>query len=126
MKQPGKVSKARVLVVDDEEPIRALLKRFLTGKGYPVETASSGEEAVQKAESFHPSFVLLDIHMSGMDGLEVLKAVKQRAPETTVIMITGVQEELVAQEAIRLGAYDYITKPFSLDYLEKALLVKLL
>ncbi len=126
MKESEQRLRTKVLIVDDEEPVRSILKRFLIGRGYQVETAGGGIEGVEKAESFGPSFILLDINMPDLDGLEVLKSVKKRLPQVAVIMITGVQEELVAQEAIRQGAYDYITKPFSLDYLEKALLVKLL
>ncbi|MCJ7594272.1 MAG: response regulator [Desulfobacterales bacterium] len=108
---------AKILVVDDDDMIRKLLKTFFTGKGYEVLTAASGGEALAKIKE-GPAIVLLDISMPGMDGLSVLDRIKETAPATEVIMVTGLSENAVALESIRRGAFEYITKPIDLAQLE--------
>ena len=115
-----------VLVVDDEPKLRAALQEFLEGHGLTVGAAASGEEALAQLERLAPSVVLLDVMMPGINGLETLKRIKARRPAAMVIMITGLEEETVMDEALALGAHDYITKPFNLDYLETMLLSKIL
>ncbi|MHC4179043.1 MAG: response regulator [Planctomycetota bacterium] len=122
--EPG-VLMARVLVVDDEIAIVDVLKTFLEGMGHKVFTAYDGEEAVAVAKQERPHVVLLDIYLPKMDGLGVLRAVKEFDESMGVIMITAFREEDVAREALNIGAFDYITKPFDFDYLERALETKL-
>lgn len=115
----------KILTVDDDPKITGILKRFLTARGYEVETAGNAAEAVERAASFGPGLILLDVRLPDKSGLDVLKAVKKQHPRTAVVMLTGILEESVAEEALRLGATRYLTKPFSLDYLEKEVLEKL-
>jgi len=115
----------KILIVDDEPRIRTVLERFLTRKGYKIVIAASGQEAIEKVKTDNPLVVLLDIRMPGMDGLAAMKKIKEVSPKTGVIMITGVKDEEVAKKAMELEAFDYITKPFDLNYLETCLMVKL-
>lgn len=116
----------RVLVVDDEEPIRRILKRFLDGKGYEVETAENGAQALEAARYFKPAMILLDINMPGKDGVQTLRELAAGFPGIGVIMVTANADEERARECLRLGASDYISKPFDLETLETSLMVKLL
>ncbi len=117
----------KVLVVDDQVGIVSFLSEFFTRKGYSVLQATNGKKALQTIKSEHPTIVLLDIRLGwGKDGLEVLKEIKQAAPDTRVIMMTSISEEDVVKEAFSLGAEDYIVKPFSLSYLEKVVMLKVL
>lgn len=108
----------RLLVVDDEPEICDFLKSFFEDRDFEVRSALSGEEALQLVEVFHPQVMLLDIKMRGMDGLSVLQKVKEKNPKTKVIMVTALETTDKIEEAMRLGADNYITKPLSLDYLE--------
>jgi DNA-binding response OmpR family regulator len=114
----------RVLVVDDEPDAVELLQEFLTSKGYEVITASEGEEALRKVKSERPHLILLDVRMPKMNGLEVLRQVRQIDKEVGVIMVTAVNEEETGRQALELGAFDYIVKPLDLEYLEKSLWYK--
>jgi CheY-like chemotaxis protein len=114
---------ARILVVDDEREACEALKFFLTGIEHEVETALDGGEGIQKLKTFRPHLVLLDVKMHGEGGLEVLPQMKAIDPHARVIMVTGVQEQAVANEAVRQGADEYITKPIDLDYLNMSVLV---
>jgi CheY-like chemotaxis protein len=115
----------RVLVVDDEPDAVYLLREFLEAKGYEVLTASDGEEALQKVKEERPHVILLDVRMPGMNGLEVLKRVREIDHEVGVIMVTAVNEEETGRQALQLGAFDYITKPLDFTYLERSLWLKL-
>ena len=115
----------RMLIVDDELGICDFLRSFFSRRGYEVRIACSGEEALQVAEQFQPRVMLLDIRMPGMSGLEVLERLHATDPDCKIIMTTAVMEESLMERARRLGASDYITKPFSLDYLERDVLSKL-
>jgi DNA-binding response OmpR family regulator len=115
---------ARVLVVDDEPDAVELLQEFLTSKGYEVATAFSGDEALRKIKEERPHLVLLDVRMPGMNGLDVLRQVRQFDQEVGVIMVTAVNEEDTGREALKLGAFDYIVKPLNLEYLERSLWYK--
>ena len=108
----------RVLIVDDEEMIRTTLCEFLRLKGYHAADAESGPLALAAFPLFHPDLVLLDILMPGMDGIEVLKRLKQWAPNLCVIMLTGVDDLTIARDAMQQGADDYLTKPFKFEQLE--------
>ena len=116
----------KILVADDEELICNMLEKFLTQKGYEVITALSGEEAVRKVKEEKPHIVLMDIRMSKMDGIEALKKIREIDHKAGIVMITAVKDDDIGRRCIELGAYDYITKPLDLEYLEKVLLVKLL
>jgi len=105
----------RVLVVDDEEAVRDLLQRILKETGYDVDTAANGQEALDKVSQLKTELVLLDIKMPGMSGMEVLRQLTTNWPETCVVMATAVADAQTAVEAMKLGAYDYITKPFNRD-----------
>ena len=107
----------RVLVVDDEETVRNLLKRVLEESGYSVVTAANGQEALDKMSQLNIGVVLLDIKMPGISGMEVLQQLTADWFDTCVIMVTSVADAQTAVEAMKLGAYDYITKPFKRDNL---------
>jgi DNA-binding response OmpR family regulator len=114
-----------VLLVDDEPRILNLLGEFLESRGLKVAKANSGEEAVA-AMARKPMAVLLDMTMPGMDGLMTLKRIKEIHPKLPVIMVSGIGDEATVQEALDAGAYDYVTKPFNLEYLETVVLTKVL
>jgi len=115
----------RVLVVDDEPDAVELLTEFLRAKGYEVITASDGEEALRKVKEDRPHLILLDVRMPKLNGMEVLRRVREIDREVGVIMVTAVNEEETGREALKLGAFDYITKPLDLKYLEKSLWYKI-
>lgn len=110
--------KAKILVIDDDTSLRRVLEYNLQEEGYEVQAASSGEEGLYMFGKSQPNLVITDMKMSGMDGLMVLKSIKDRSPETLVIIITAFGTVDVAVEAMKLGAYDYITKPFNRDELK--------
>src|SRR5882762_2130210 len=105
----------RVLVVDDERSMRELLAIMLRQAGHEVTLAEGGEQAVEvlKNESF--DLVITDLRMRKVDGLGVLRATKEHSPHTVVLVVTAFASTETAVEAMKLGAYDYITKPFKLD-----------
>ncbi len=117
---------SKILVADDEKDITDMLAKFLKNSGYETITAQSGLEAIEKVSKEKPEIVLLDIRMPNMDGIETLKVIKEISPKTAVIMITAVNDEDTAKECMELVAFDYVTKPISLDYLERAVILKLL
>ena len=105
----------RLLVVDDEESVRNLLQRILEEAGYQVSTAANGKEALYKVSLGETELVLLDIKMPEMSGIEVLSKLSADSPDTCAIMVTSIAETETAVEAMKLGAYDYILKPFDRD-----------
>jgi two-component system, NtrC family, response regulator AtoC len=105
----------KILIVDDEENFRHMLSVILKKEGYDVETASNGEEALQKIAATSPDQVLCDIRMPQMDGLEFLSEVQKRGMDATIIMMSAYGTLDIAIEAMKLGAYDYISKPFKPD-----------
>ena len=111
--------KPRILVVDDEEGIRESLGLIL-GQEYDVDFASDGEEALQKIGGGNFSAALLDIKMPKLDGLEVLKRLQGEGSTLPVLMLTAYQSVELAKEAIRLGARDYLPKPFEQDQILNA------
>jgi two-component system NtrC family response regulator len=106
-----------ILVIDDDTSLRRVLEYNLQEAGYAVGTAASGEEGLRLFDEVSPALVITDMKMPGMDGMQVLKAIKERSPETLVIMITAFGTVDIAVEAMKAGAYDYITKPFNRDEL---------
>ena len=115
----------KILIVDDEIETCKFLGAFLEPLGYQIITALNGEEALEKIKSEEPHLMLLDIRMPEMDGIEVLEHAKTLNPRMGIIMITAVQDEDIARQAIADGAHDYITKPIDLDYLESSVMVKM-
>lgn len=109
--------KASILVVDDEPCIRRLLAHFLTQEGFTCLVAEDGKNALKIIESEHIPVAIVDILMPGIDGMTLLKKLKRRKPFTEVIMITGAADVALAIEALRLGARDYVLKPFQLGTL---------
>ena len=107
----------RVLIVDDEESFRHMLSVILDKQGYAVDTASDGEQALDKMERGLFDEILCDIRMPRMDGIEFLRRAKEAQPESTIIMMSAYGTLDTAVEAMKLGAYDYIDKPFDLDEL---------
>ena len=111
----------RVLVVDDEENLRLVTRSFLRRDGYEVETAGNGEEALKLIETFGPDYVLTDVRMPKMGGLDLLSTLKAKGNEATVIVMSAYGSVDLAIEAIKAGAYDYIQKPFKPEELLLAL-----
>ncbi len=120
----------RILVVDDERSMREFLEIFFVREGYETSTAGDVDTALLALESDDFDVVISDVQMPGKGGLDLLRAVKEASPETVVIMITAFATAETAIEAMKVGAYDYVTKPFKVDELrlvvEKALEKKLL
>jgi len=112
----------RVLVVDDEESIRVMLRAMLRKRGYEVAIASSGKEALEEMEREVPDLVLMDLKMPGISGLELLAEMRQRHYESVVIIMTAYGSLETAVEAMKAGAYDYLTKPFKTDEVALTLL----
>jgi len=113
------ISKIRILVVDDEPEIREVLCELLSGD-YECLVAASAEEALARLRDERFDLVISDIMMSGMSGLEMVPHVRARSPETVVLMISGVQTIESAIKTLRVGAFDYIMKPFDLRQVEVA------
>lgn len=103
--------KYNILLVDDEEIILKSVSFDLKKEGYEVATAQSGEEAVKRLNDNHFDLVITDLLMEGIDGIQVLKKVKELKPECLVLMLTGYGSMETAIEALRLGAFDYLLKP---------------
>lgn len=110
----------RILIVDDEEIVRLGYSRTLREVCCNVEEAVSGSEALHVMEGHPVDVVLLDLRMPGMDGMRVLKTIKERWPESEVVVVTGYPSIETAKEAVRLGAYDYLAKPVGPDEIFKA------
>jgi len=109
---------ARILVVDDEDIVIRSVVRVLGGKDYQVDTVNDGVEALRKIEDNHYDVVILDIMMPNIDGIEVLRRVKESHPDIDVIMITGLSQIDTAVKSMKLGAFDYLSKPFDPDELK--------
>ncbi|MCJ7497152.1 MAG: sigma-54 dependent transcriptional regulator [candidate division Zixibacteria bacterium] len=119
------MAKGNILVVDDEVVICKSIQRILSPEGYEVKTALSGEEALEKISQESFDIVITDLKMPGMDGMELLTKIKEKDPEIIVIIITGYSTVQTAVQAMKMGALDYIPKPFTPEELivvvEKAL-----
>ncbi len=106
-----------VLVVDDEEIMQDLMRDILDSSNYSVDIATNGEEALERVKSKKYDLVFTDVRMPKMDGMEFLKRAKAFKPDLDIIMMTGYATVNVAVEAMKLGAFDFITKPFNLDHI---------
>jgi len=109
--------KHKLLLVDDEETMLKYLSRFLIKRGFDISTAINGKEALEKIKKNDYITVLLDVLMPEMDGIETLREIKKIKPMTEVIMLTGHASVRVAIEGMRLGAFDYLMKPFDREEL---------
>lgn len=127
---PGKsvTTKSKILVVDDDNGVRTFLENFLKAKGYTnILVESTGEGALKAVkDEDNIKLALLDVVLPDMNGMDVLRKIKDVNKDIRVIMITGHPEEEMVKEAVRAGAHDYIIKPFNMFYLELVLLTKLI
>src|ERR1051326_7891406 len=109
---------ARLLIAEDEANLRLVLQKELQRLGYRVQGAPDGEGALRKLEETNVAVLLCDINMPHMDGMELLRRVHERPSTPEVIMLTGQGTIETAVEAMRIGAYDYLTKPYSINELD--------
>lgn len=112
----------RVLIVDDSPDVRTTLATFLKIRGFDVKDVINGEQALMEIKNEKPKLVLLDERMPGMDGLMVLRKIKEADRSIKVVMLSAIRDEDIMQEASKLGASDYITKPCDLEKLEASVL----
>jgi len=110
----------RILIVDDERPVLDVLSEYFATQGYAVQTASSGMEALSAVTRERPDLVLLDVRMPGMDGVEVLRRLRATEHGLAVIMVTANEDVALARETLKIGAFDYVAKPFDFRYLDRA------
>jgi len=109
----------RILVVDDEEPVRDVPCEYFESQGFGVEAAPDGEAALAALGRLRPDLVLLDVRMPGIDGVEVLRRIRRADPDVPVIMVTANEDVALAKEMLKLGAFDYVAKPFDRSYLDR-------
>lgn len=109
---------AKILIVDDEEIVIRSCRRILGDSMYVLDSTHDGQDALRKVDETEYDLIVLDIMMPGIDGLEVLQQVKERHPDVDVIMMTGLSEIQTAVKAMKLGAFDYLSKPFDPDELK--------
>lgn len=107
----------QILVVDDENGPQEVLRIALASRGFQVKIAKNGHQACQMFDTEHFDLVLTDLKMPGMSGIDLLRQIRERSPETIVIFMTGYASLDSAIEAVREGAYDYLTKPFRIEEL---------
>ncbi|RPH81921.1 MAG: sigma-54-dependent Fis family transcriptional regulator [Nitrospiraceae bacterium] len=106
---------SRVMVVDDDAETLALLHEIVAKEGFEVETAEDAETALRRLEEWQPELVITDIHMPGMDGLALLAAVREKEPDIPVVLLTAYGSLKTAVDAIKAGAFDYLSKPFVVE-----------
>jgi DNA-binding NtrC family response regulator len=111
----------KVLIIDDQKLLRMSLAESLIGEGYEVSSTDTGEKGLVLLEEFSPDIIMLDLKLPGINGIETLKRIKKKRSKTIVLLMTAYGEVETAVEAMRLGAYDYISKPFSLDRIKVTL-----
>jgi two-component system, response regulator, stage 0 sporulation protein F len=115
----------RILIIDDEQSVREVLVEYFAEQGYEVASAPDGKEALARLDEHRPDLVLLDIRMPGMDGVETLRRLREAAPAVAVIMVTANEDVALARDTLKLGAVDYVAKPFDFAYLERAVMAGL-
>src|SRR3989475_13078184 len=116
------MSKRSILVVDDDRSVRSYLSDFLTSCGYSIECAESGDQAVARLSAgYVPSLIILDIVMPGINGIEVLESVKKINPSIPVIILSAAGQTKTVVEAMKMGAADFLVKPFEEQELELAI-----
>lgn len=110
-----------ILVVDDEPIVGKSLQRLLSKAGYAVEAFSDSRAAVEELGKMHFDFIITDLMMDGFDGMQILEIVKEKCPDTKVIIITGFAEELTAEDALQRGAFAFFQKPFKIDDIKQVI-----
>lgn len=127
MAKEGLIKEKKILICDDDKTVADFLERFLKEEGYAqIDKVPSGEEALKKIANERYQLVLLDIRLPGISGIETLQRIKEIDKNLGVIMITGFPELETAKQALDMGAYDYIVKPFDLAYFKLVVLTKIL
>ncbi len=109
----------KILLVDDEKNFLNVLTKRMTRRGFTVTTANNGDEAIQALRNNDFHIVVLDLKMEGMDGIEVLKIFKKMVPDLPVIMLTGHGSQIAAEEGLKHGVSDYLSKPYDFESLIK-------
>lgn len=112
----------RILVVDDELDVREFSRSFFQKRGISVDMASNGVEAIQIIEKDPPDLVLLDVRMEGLSGLDVLRELQRKSLKINVLMVSGMEDQEVVEEASRLGCMGFIHKPLELGELQRVVL----
>ena len=107
--------KDKILIVDDEESVRMILQQIIIKRGFEAETASDGNEALEKLKISSFGIVISDINMPNMDGVTLFKNIKKDYPKTPVIFITAFGRDKIIVEAMKIGLADFIEKPFKMD-----------
>ena len=115
----------KILVIDDELSIGELVKDFLDDSGYQTFIATDALTGLEIVKKEKPDLVFLDVLMPRVGGLECLRRIKEISRDTIVVVVSALQDEEIAKQAIRRGAYDYLTKPFDLAYLQDNLLPRI-
>lgn len=119
--------KEKILIVDDEASVTSFLGDFFKKKNYDVILAAEGPQAVSLFDKERPEMVLLDLALtSSMGGMEVLEKIREIDPQAGVVVISGVSDVGVEEQALKLGAYSFVRKPFDVNYLEKVVLTRLI
>lgn len=112
---------AEILVVDDEQSVAEAFERFLRYEGHAATVVSSADDALRYLESARPDLVVMDVRMPGMDGLQALGEIRRRWPDRYVVIMTAFGTSQTSIDAIRAGAFDYLTKPLDLDHLRSVI-----
>lgn len=110
---------AKILIVDDQPEVGAVLEEYFSGRGFAVVLAVGGLEALSKIEKDRPAMVLLDVRMPDLDGVEVLRKIREAGPTPPVLMMSGNDDLGVAQRTLALGAVDYVLKPFDFEHIDR-------
>jgi len=122
----NKSSNVKILIAEDDEQLRNIISRHIKNMGYEPIMSADGREAIEFFRINKPDIVLLDIAMPELSGIEVLKEIMKISPETGVIMITGNEDEDIARECLKLGAFDYYSKPVNFKNLEISIRARLI
>jgi len=112
----------RILIVDDEIDVCDFVKNFFEERDFQVYTALNGNDAIRIVRKDKPELILLDVRMKGMDGIETLKKIREVDKKVKIVMVTAVAEQDIMDQASKLGASKYITKPLILEELESTVL----
>ncbi len=115
---PCRGTKKKVLIVDDEYLVRYAMQKIMEDEGFSAFTAGCGDDALRQLREQKPDIVILDIHLPDINGLVLLKTIKEISPSVAVIMATGCPDTHASEEAMKMGALDYIAKPMSIDTLK--------
>ena len=111
---------SKILVVDDEPEVGEILVEFFSAKGFEVVRAQGGLEGLSRLEKDKPDIVLLDVRMPDLDGVTVLRRMREANPWVGILMMSANEDSQLARETLQLGAFDYVLKPFDFEYLERA------